>query len=366
MKNEVPMKFFPFLITLVVTLPSLAVGQEGSQAKPDETPLVNQEQPRIKTPEEIQRELDEDEKLFKHAKEMFDPWYAGPLLTGSASMMPPGSFNIQPYVFVTDNYAAWDHERKTVHTPHRVVLNPSINGLQFGLTNWMDMTVTTQAFMQWQDHKRGTGWGDSSVGVGFPLLRQDLYKPGIKLVITETIPTGRYQKLNPAKLGLDSTGAGSYQTSIGLRVAKIFFWSYKHPLSLRWSYSYIIPSSVHVKGFNSYGGGYGTSGRVHPGNYQQANFAFEYSFTQRWVFANDFVYVWSNKTTFHGKRGMNADGTPAIVGSGSSDQLSLAPAIEYNPNANLSFLGGVWFDVYGRNTSKFISGIVSVEYTFSW
>jgi hypothetical protein len=345
------MKLFFSLLAFTAALPLFTFAEEAQ---------------RIKSPEEIQRELDEDEVLFKHAQEMFNPWYAGPLLTGSATMMPPGSFNIQPYVFVTKNYAAWDHDRKTIHPPQRKIVNPALNGFQIGITDWMDALVTAQAFMQWQEGHRGTGWGDSSFGLGFPLLRQDLYKPGIKLVISETFPTGRYQKLNPHKGGVDATGAGSYQTAIGLRVAKIFFWSYKHPLALRWAYNYVIPSNVHVKGFNAYGGGYGTKGTVHVGNSQQANFAFEYSFTQRWVFANDFVYTWGNKTTFHGNPGTNADGTPAAVGGGSNDQLSLAPAIEYNPNPNLSFLGGVWFDVYGRNTSKFVSGIVSVEYTYSW
>lgn len=346
------MRILPYLFTLLTMLPFFATAQDDTD--------------RIKTPEEIEQELDEDEVLFKHAQEMFNPWYAGPLLTGSSTMMAPGSANFQPYVFVTDNYASWDADRNTVNQPDKWVLNPSINGFQFGITNWMDMTLTTQWFMQWQDHERGSGWGDSSVTVGFPLLRQGLNTPGIKIQFTETFPTGRYEKLSSHKLGLDATGAGSYQSSFGLRVGKIIFWSYKHPLSLRFAYDYVIPSNVHVKGFNAYGGGHGTRGTVHPGNYQQLNLAYEYSFTQRWVFATDFVYTWSNKTTFHGRRGTTSEGLPASVGSGSSDQLSLAPAIEYNPNPNLNFLGGVWFDVYGRNTSKFISYIVSVEYTFEW
>lgn len=356
------MRFFIPIIMLFASLPLLGMTQEEifypiADAKKEE---------RIKSPEEIQMDLDAAEILFKHAQEMFDPWYAGPLLTGTATMVPPGTFIVQPYIFVTKNYAAWDHNRKTIHPPQRIILNVSNLGLFFGVTEWMDMMIQTQASMQWQEGKRASGWGDSTVAVGFPLLRQGLYKPAIKFTVIETFPTGRYQNLNPDKKGLDATGAGSYQTSIGIRVSKIFFWAYNHPLNLRWSYSYVIPSSVHVKGFNAYGGGYGTNGRVHPGNYSQANFAFEYSFTQNWVFATDFLYTWADKTTFRGKRGTHADGTKANVGGGSNDQLSLAPALEYNPNPHLSFLGGVWFDVYGRNTPQFISGIISVEYTFQW
>ncbi|MBS3904353.1 MAG: hypothetical protein KGZ39_03400 [Simkania sp.] len=320
----------------------------------------------VESPQQIQQELDQDEVLFKHAKEMFNPWYAGPLLTGGAHMMPPGSANIQPYVFVTDTYAAWNADRKSVSAPNTVNLNPSINGFQFGITSWLDMLVVAQGDVNWQGGKHAGGIGDSVLGIGFPILTEGLYQPAIKVVFNETFPSGRYEKLQSKLNGIDSTGAGSYQSQFGLRISKLVFWSYKHPMNLRASYSYTIPSDVHVRGFNTYGGGYGTNGTVHPGNTQQANAAFEYSFTQRWVFACDAVYVWANKTTFTGNPGTTSTGAVASVGSGSNDQLSFCPAIEFNPNANLNFLGGVWFDVYGRNTSKFVSGIISVAYTFNW
>jgi hypothetical protein len=322
--------------------------------------------PYQKTPEEISKELSYDEELFHEAQEMFNPWYSGPLLTGSAHMMPPGSGLIQPYLFVNDNYSAWDSDRNTVDTPTRVNINPSISPFQFGVTNWMDVSISVQGDINWQRHKWGGGFGDTSVSLGFPILVEGLHTPAIKAAFTETFPTGRYQRLNAHKLGLDSTGAGSYQSTFSLRFSKIVFWSRKHPMNLRATYNYTVPSNVHVHGFNSYGGGHGTRGTVNPGNNSATNIAFEYSFTQRWVFATDAVYTWSNKTTFHGRRGRNADGTTAKVGGGSSDQLSLAPALEYNPSPNLNFVGGVWFDVYGRNTSKFVSGILSVCYVFDW
>jgi hypothetical protein len=319
---------------------------------------------RIKSPQEIQEELNQDEALFKEAQEMFNPWYTGPLLTGGAHMMPPGSANIQPYIFVTDTYGLWDSERDSVNISDKWTLNPQFV-IQTGITNWLDILLAVQGTVNWQKNQCSGGYGDTYLSIGFPILEEGLYRPAIKVTVSETFPTGRYQNLQPKKLGLDSSGAGSYQTGFGIRISKLFFWSYKHPMNLRASYTYTIPSDVHVKGFNTYGGGHGTRGKVKPGNSSQADVAFEYSFTQRWVFATDVVYTWANKTTFAGKRG-TIDGSPASVGGGSNDQLSLAPAIEYNWNANLGILGGAWFDVYGRNTSKFVSGILSVTYTFSW
>ena len=114
---------------------------------------------------------------------------------------------------------------------------------------------------------------------------------------------------------------------------------------------------VHVHGLNSYGGGPGTHGKVRRGHAYSFDFGYEFSFTQRWVLALDVVYNYAQKTRFSGR-------ATAPVGGPFSDQLSLAPAIEYNVNENLGFLGGVWFTVWGRNSLNFLSGIFSFTYTF--
>ncbi len=318
----------------------------------------------IKTPEEIQAELDKAEADFKRAQEMFNPWYAGPLITGGAHNMPPGSALFAPFVSFSDNYAVWNGKRKLISVPDRYVLNPQLATFIFGITDFLDFTVVGQGIARWQQNKSSGGFGDLTLGIGIPILKEGLNRPAIRLVFNETFPTGRYQNLKPGLLALDISGSGSYQTQIGFRMSKLTFWSHKHPMNFRCAYSYTIPTDVHVHGFNAYGGGYDAAGTVTPGQSQQANAAFEYSFTQNWVFACDFVYNWTAKTTFRGNPGHLKDGTPSVVGDGYSDQLSLAPAIEYNPSANLNFVGGVWFDVYGRNTGKFVSGIVVANYTF--
>ena len=89
----------------------------------------------IKSPEEIRQELDDAERQLARAEEMFDPWYTGPLLTPSASMMPPGYANTQGYLFFTQNYAAFNEDRKSVSFAHDTYnLNP-VDILQFGVTD---------------------------------------------------------------------------------------------------------------------------------------------------------------------------------------------------------------------------------------
>ncbi len=321
-----------------------------------------------KSPREIQEELDQAEKRLQHAEELFNPWYAGPLLTGSPSMVPPGEGLIQPYVFVTDNYATFDGNRHSESIPDLVNLNP-LMFFQTGVTNWLDTILIVQGDVNWQNGLTGGGFGDTTWQLGFPITRQGLYLPAMKIYLTEVFPTGRYQKLSATKSGLESTGGGSFQTGIGFVIGKIILWDTLHPMSLRLSLNYTVPAPVHVKGFNSYGGGYDTDGTIYPGNTFKASFGSEVSLTQNWVFANDVVYQTSAHTRFSGTTGTTLShgrGSAASVGGGSSDSLSLAPAIEYNFTPNLNLLGGVWFTVYGRNTHNFVSGIISLVYAFDW
>lgn len=315
-----------------------------------------------KTPQEIQQELDVAEDQLKKAEEMFDPWYTGPLITPSATMMPPGYANTQFYAFVTQNYASFNEDRKSIPFKNDSYNFNPLNILQFGVTDSVDTSVVLQTQTNWLKGNSAGGFGDMTCNVGFKIQDQTLYIPKMKFTIQETFPTGAYQRLRSD--GLDGVGGGSYVTTFSFAMTKIMFWATQHPVNARLAIAYKVPTPVKVHGFNSYGGGFGTKGIVHPGNTFNADFGMEVSFNQHWVLANDFVYTATNKTKFHGNPGTNADGTAASIGGGFSDNFSLAPAIEYNWSANLGILAGVQFSVYGRNSTNFISGIISVTYGF--
>lgn len=318
-----------------------------------------------KTPAQIEQELQSAEKQFERAKKMFNPWYTGPLITPGASMMPPGWGNLQPYLNLTDNYAHFDKHRHSKNLSHHLInFNPQINGLQFGMTPSTDILLSLQANANWQDGHSGAGFGDTGLSMGFLIASQALHVPAIKLSIKELFPTGQYQRLNTNGLGLSATGGGSFQTQFTLSLSKVMFWDYQHPMNFRLSFSYNLPAPVTVHGFNAYGGGYHTDAKVHPGNTFSADFGAEISLTQRWVLATDLAYTAQNRTTYSGYAGLTSSGDPASLGNDYNDNLSLAPAIEYNWNENLGMLGGVWFSVYGRNSMNFATGILSITWTF--
>ena len=318
----------------------------------------------LPSPRKIGKELPAVEAEFRTARQMFNPWYAGPLLTGSGHTLPVGMTNVQACLYVADNFARFDDSKKPRSVPTTFHVNPVLN-LQFGLLNWLDVNVGLQGFWNKQSAVSGGGYGDTALAFGISLLKEQPYSPAMKLGITESFPTGTYKNLNPNKLGLDSTGSGSFQTTFSLNLSKVIWqWWLLHPLSVRTSISYTIPTRVKVTRFNTYGGGYNTSGKVSPGHQFAALMGLELVIVKTFNIACDIKYLHTSRTTFSEDSGIDRNGHPATNSSPSNQQLSLAPALEYVPTTQLGFVAGVWFTVYGRNASDFISGVISSAYAF--
>ncbi len=335
-----------WLISSTILLSASLFSQEQS---PKPQPLV--------PPEQIEKEIKDAEKEFQEAKKMFNPWYTGPLLTPSAGVLQPGHFVIQPYCFFTDNYAHFDKHGKSHRVPDLDQIKPSLAPFQYGITKWMDGTIGFGAVHNHQKGQSYTNWSDTSASFGFGLLQQTAYLPAIKFVVQESFPTGKYKNFKTKKAGVQSTGSGSYETQLSLNISKVVWWLTLHPMNIRSSISYTINSNVDVEGINGYGGDKKTHGTVKGGNMFAFDFGYEYSFTQQWVAALDIVYNYSQKNTFSGH-------TTAPVGGPFNDQLSFAPAIEYNPRADTGLIAGVWFTAWGRNSSNFISGVFSFYHYF--
>src|SRR3990167_7632709 len=160
-------------------------------------------------PEQIEAELNDAEAQFDHALKLFNPWYTGPLLTPSATMVPPGHAVLQPYLFVTDNYAVFNSKRHSVSVPSLVSLKVQPIGLGFGTTPSMDGSFNAGAVANWKKGESGGGWLDTSLSFGFLIQEQTLYIPKAKFTISQSFPTGAYKNLSSNGLGLNGTGSGS-------------------------------------------------------------------------------------------------------------------------------------------------------------
>lgn len=315
--------------------------------------------------------LEEKEKLKQYIatvekEKVYDPWFTGPLLAPSAHNIAPGLCNVQPYLFITDQYGQFDSSWRYHSVHNSLQVNPLVI-IQTGITKFLDITGTFQLFYNQKEGQYSWEYGDTQLGLGLQLLLNypRWYVPDMRLTITESFPTGNYQKLNIQKQGTDASGSGSFETIFSLNMqktlhdVKLFSAFHLNPFSIRLSFAYAIPAPTDVKGSNTYGGGPGTRGRVKPGNIFTFIGSIEYSLTQQWVLASDFEFVDAQASTFSGTLGAGNS-----MGVGSSSQISMAPAIEYNVNENFGWIGGVWFSLWGRNSSDFVSGLISFTYTF--
>ncbi|GAB5411818.1 MAG: hypothetical protein ChlgKO_09320 [Chlamydiales bacterium] len=282
------------------------------------------------------------------------PWFTGPLLAPAGHTVPAGKTNYQPYIFVTNNYqpdSSW-------------AVNPFIQFTR-GISSWADIKFVTQAFLVTKNNQVATNIADSVVILGLQAMEDQPsgWEPDLRFTLGLGFPTGKFERLNPNKLGTDSTGTGSYEPEVSFNFQKLFSMPHGQWLRPRLFLRYTIAAPVKVHEFNAYGGGFETDGKVVPGNNFTATLAFEYAMTQNWVWALDIQAIYAGKTTFSGKRGFVSENSlePAKIGNGNVVQWSYAPALEYNFSSKVGVIGGVWFTGATRNSREFISYVLSVN-----
>ncbi len=304
-------------------------------------------------------------RVDEPAKAELVPWFTGPLIAPTGIVIPIGNYLIEPLLTLGAITGTYNSHWKPVSKPNLFNTILQIE-TTIGLTQFMDIEIIPEILYNSSRGQSTTLFGDLPLTLDFQLVGYDKSKwfPAIKLAITETFPTGKYQKLNAHKNNTDSSGLGSFSTAPSIVFYKIYQVAKEHFLSVTASFQYTYYAPVHVKGLSVYNGNNQTRGKIYPGNLSTAIVSFEYSLTQNWVLSLDNVYNHENKDRFKGNRGNEKKHKFRNVGRPSSEQLSFAPAIEYNFNDHLGLIAGVWFTAVGRNAQKFRDGIVGLYYYF--
>ncbi|NGX39833.1 MAG: hypothetical protein KR126chlam1_01167 [Chlamydiae bacterium] len=292
-----------------------------------------------------------------------DPWFTGPLLTPSGHVVPKGYINVEPYTFVTITDATYDSGWHAKSIPTIYTANFQFP-IFFGLTRKMDFVIGPSASWNQTQGVSTLVVNDFTTQVSYQVLEdtRDNELPGIKFYVQEKFPLGKYERRDPEKLGTDIGGGGSYVTTLGFAITHLFQISGIHFLSARLNGLYKLPTNVSVRGVNAYGGAPNTKGTVKPGHCMSVLAALEYNLTQNWALAFDTFSTYTYKTLFSGKNGTLPNGSKASVGAPASFQFSIAPAIEYNFSEGLGMIGGAWFTLAGKNSSRFYSAVFAINY----
>ena len=181
--------------------------------------------------------------------------------------------------------------------------------------------------------------------------------PTISLVVQETLPLGRHDRLDARPH--DGFGSGAYATSVGLN-SQTYFWTPNgRILRTRLNLAYARSAHADVRGMSVYGTPAGFSGQARPGDGFTADLAFEYSLTRNWVAAIDLAYQRDASTQVSGVDGAGAAHERR---SPVSQAVVLAPAVEYNFSPVLGVIAGARIIPAGRNTAASVTPVIAVNY----
>lgn len=282
-----------------------------------------------------------------------DAWFTGPVIANSAATLPQGHYLIEPYLYdvITDDAESFG----------------SLTFMLYGVTD--DLTVGLVPVFGYNKGGDGTrsagpGTADASVLLQYRLrqYREGSRLPAVSLQLQHTLPTGKYDRLDPGIA--DGFGSGAHSTLLQLNTQTYFWMPNGRILRMRLNVGASRSREVDLRDRSVYGTPEGFRGHARPGDSWSVNGAWEYSLTRNWVLALDLVYRHSDSTRVSGiVRDDPQDPSPGILrfDSGSSEAWFLAPAVEYNFSPRFGILLGVRL-IRGRNTVDSVTPVVAFNY----
>jgi hypothetical protein len=298
-----------------------------------------------------------------------DAWWTGPLLAPSAGTLPHGHWLVEPYLFDLMTYGHFDRNG-TVRGSGAAHEFGNQSYIEYGLVDGFTLGLIPRLGF----HESSAGQDCSGLAVGDVTLQgaygltqfhQGRWVPATSLVIGETFPTGKYDRLSGQTDG--ALGGGAYSTTVSLYSQTYFWMPNGRILRTRLDLSYQVSQWASLQGESVYGTINGFSGRAHPGPSFVGDLAFEYSLTQNWVLATDVDWEHDGNTRVEGSYPVTiASGLPSylVQDSGSADLLYLAPAIEYNWNARMGVIAGARVAAGGRNATATATPVAAINMVF--
>jgi len=297
-----------------------------------------------------------------------DAWWTGPIIAAGAGTLPKGHALIEPYVFDVVRYGRYDSDGHR-RSAERVHSYGSLTYALYGVTD--KFTAGLVPIFGYNDISHGSDssaiqLGDVSVQGQYRLsqFREGARVPTTSLVVQETLPTGKYDRLgaHPA----DGVGAGAYTTTVALYSQYYFWMPNGRILRARFDVSESFSSTVDVSDVSIYGTGAGFAGHAEPGNQLTLNPSLEYSITRNWVFALDLVYQRDDETRLRGDGMDPATGAPVAVDEtfGSAWRFGVVPAIEYNWSGSMGLIVGARWFAAGQNTSATVTPVMALNMVF--
>lgn len=334
-------KSFRIMLPLLIFLLTLTLGSTARALEPAEPA------PAAAGQEETPQKAEEEEC----------PPTFGPLITETAVPAEKGSFAIQPLFqlsFITDSLTP-NWRRDTAGGNFKQFYGEL--KLTYGLWDNLEVFAVVPYIHNWandvnqpgpngQRSANSGGISDLSLTLKYQLVKETATIPTVTLQFTTDFPTGRYRRPNPARLGTDVIGGGSYVFTTGFDLSKCL-----KPFVLYANVWYSIPTSYSQRVDDD--AGIGFDQRIHPRDVVTVNLAAEYIITPKWIALLEFLSFYDGGRLF----GPKSNQPPAAL-------MSILPGIEYMHSEKLGFALGVQVDVAGKNTEAAVTPVFSFVYNF--
>jgi len=290
---------------------------------------------------------------------MDEAWWTGPVMAPNASTLPQGHWLMEPYVYDVMTYGQYDRNGmlQSAGAAHSF---GSQSYIEYGLLDGFTLGLIPRFGL----HESGAGQdsagatlGDTTLQGAFGLtqFRPGSWVPSTSIVIGETLPTGKYDRLSGRTDG--ALGSGAYSTTVSFYSQTYFWMPSGRILRARLDLSYQISRWTTVRDLSVYGSFDGFNGHARPGPTFVGDLSFEYSLTRQWVLADDFNWEHDGNTRVQGMEYV-------VRNSGSDDLLYLAPAVEYNWSARMGVIAGARVAVAGRNVGATVTPVVALNMFF--
>jgi hypothetical protein len=283
-----------------------------------------------------------------------DAWWTGPMLAASPNTLPRGHVLIEPYLF--DVRSAHAHGFGT------------LTYLLYGLVDRLTVGSIINAGWNRPDDgasSSGIGLGDLTLQATYRLtsFRKGSWVPITAVVIQETLPSGKYDRLGNRPS--DGFGSGAYTTAIAL-YSQSYFWLPNHRiLRMRLDLTQGFSNSVDIQDVSVYGTSNGFRGTANPGSAFSADAAAEYSLTRSWVLALDvqFNHSWNTRVSGYDSLDPGSVQNPPSIffNSGARSSFAFAPAIEYSWKPTIGILLGTRFIPRSRTTTSSITPALAIN-----
>lgn len=296
-------------------------------------------------------EVDKKENTKKYKQ-----WFAGPLFVPNPTTVDPKHPGIEPAIIFSNTYGHYDQFGDLYFTPHTLSIIPYMD-LQIGITKKIGIEIIALLTTNFSQDAASTHLKDTILRIGYQISndKSNSWIPDFRILLQETLPTGKYHKLNVQKRGTDSTGEGSYQTGFHLVAQKLY--TGKHPLRIRADFGYFFPSPVKICGISHYGGHLTTKGTVYPGQHYTIFLFGEYALSRTWAIACELNYLSHKKGRFSSK-------TTDTLKVPSSHQLVIYPELQRTLSSSTALIFGSAFTLTGTNAPAYFSLSLALLHIF--